>query len=158
MKRIILHWTAGTHQICETARQHYHRIIDGAGRTVEGVDIALNAGPIKKRGYAAHTLNCNTDSIGVAICAGFGATEKPLSLGKYPPTPAQIIELIRVVAVLCRRYNIPCTRQTVLTHGEVQGTLGIKQRGKWDLNHLPGTDMHGGDYIRAEVKKILNAS
>jgi len=156
MKRIIVHWTAGTHTPNGLDRTHYHRLIDGEGRTVTGVDIAKNAAPIQP-GYAAHTLNCNTDSIGVAICAAAGATENPLNFGKYPPTPVQLTELIRVVAVLCQRYGIPCTRTTVLTHGEVQAHLGITQRGKWDLKRLPGIAGSGGDWLRAEVKARLDA-
>lgn len=41
-----------------------------------------------------------------------------------------------VLADLCRRYAIPVTPSTVLSHAEVQGTLGIKQRGKWDISRL----------------------
>jgi N-acetyl-anhydromuramyl-L-alanine amidase AmpD len=155
MKRIILHWTAGTHTPNATDKLHYHRLITGDGRTVTGVPIERNAGPRMQAGYAAHTLNCNTDSIGVAVCCALGATETPLDFGAFPPTPAQLAEAVRVTAVLCRRYGIPCDRTHVLTHGEVQAHLCITQRGKWDLNRLPGVVGFGGDWIRREVKAAL---
>ena len=57
-------------------------------------------------------------------------------------------------------YNIPVTRQTILSHAEVQPTLGIKQRGKWDIAWLPGrataTDPIGcGDHLRKLVAEHM---
>lgn len=59
-------------------------------------------------------------------------------------------------AELCRQYDIPVSRTTVLTHAEVQPTLGITQRGKWDVTWLPGMSGPGapvavGDMLRARV-------
>lgn len=85
---------------------------------------------------ASHTLNCNTGSIGVSLCCMAGAVESPFKAGKAPMTREQWDKLAHVVADLCRRYDIPVTRKTVLSHAEVQGTLGIKQRGKGDFTRL----------------------
>jgi hypothetical protein len=68
-----------------------------------------------------------------------------------------------LVADLCRTYGIPVTRETVLTHAEVEPTLGVKQRGKWDLTRLPfRRDLVGalpvGDYMRERVLQILGDS
>ena len=65
-----------------------------------------------------------------------------------------------VLADLCQRYGIPVTPKTVLSHAEVQGTLGIKQRGKWDISKLAfdplvvGPDACGG-LMRGAVSRLL---
>lgn len=160
MKRIILHWSAGAHRASAIDRDHYHLLIEGDGRVVYGVhEISANKGPIRGA-YAAHTLNCNTDSIGIAVCAMAGAVQSPFSAGKYPITDAQLRQLVQEVARLAKGYNIPVTRQTILSHAEVQPTLGIKQRGKWDIAWIPGwksaTDPIGvGDHIRKLVAEQM---
>lgn len=136
MQRIIVHWTAGGHVASGLDKAHYHLLIEADGRLVRGVPtIDLNQAPARK-GYAAHTLNCNTGSIGVSLCCMAGAIESPFSAGKSPMTEIQWDKLPHVLADLCRRYGIPVTPQTVLSHAEVQGTLKIAQRGKWDIARL----------------------
>lgn len=160
MKRIIFHWTAGMHQASALDREHYHEVIQGDGSIVYGKHpISANKGPIKGS-YAAHTLNCNTDSIGIAVCAMAGAVQAPFSPGKYPITDAQLRQLVKEIARLAEGYRIPVTRQTILSHAEVQPTLGIKQRGKWDIAWIPGwksaTDPIGvGDRIRKLVSEEM---
>ena len=61
---------------------------------------------------------------------------------------------------LCRLHGIPVTRENVLTHAEVQSTLGIAQRAKWDVKWLPGmptaVDAHEiGDTLRERVATSL---
>ncbi|TPE47246.1 N-acetylmuramoyl-L-alanine amidase, partial [Amaricoccus solimangrovi] len=93
MKRVILHWTAGTNVVSALDRQHYHRIVDGEGSVFAGVwPIEANEsidpnGPVA---YAAHTLNCNTGSIGVALCGMVGAVEAPFSPGLHPINELQL--------------------------------------------------------------------
>ena len=164
MKRIIIHWTAGPHTPTGLDKQHYHKIIDGQGGVHDGVHpISANAGPLKSGAYAAHTLNCNTGSIGVALAAMAGAQERPFKAGKYPITPAQESTLTRLLVDLCDEYRIPITRETVLTHAEVQPTLGIKQKGKWDIAWLlgmtqPGDPVTVGDLIRNRVREARRTS
>jgi hypothetical protein len=156
MKRIILHWTAGRHTASATDRKYYHVIIQGDGTKVAGDHpISANKSPMKPS-YAAHTRNCNTDSIGVAVAAMWNAKERPFDAGPAPITPAQCDALVKAVAYLCIEYGIPVRGDTVLTHAEVQPTLGIKQSGKWDIRWLPGLPVAGdpvmvGDMIRARV-------
>ncbi|WP_107342002.1 N-acetylmuramoyl-L-alanine amidase, partial [Agrobacterium pusense] len=89
MDRIICHWTAGTHKATDFDRGHYHILIEADGNLVRGIpSIKLNEAPAK-RGYAAHTLNCNTGSIGVSLCCMGGSVEAPFMPGKYPMTKAQ---------------------------------------------------------------------
>jgi hypothetical protein len=160
MERIISHWTGGTHSVSAEDKRHYHIIIDGDGVEHKGaynIEANLNT---KDGHYAAHTQGCNTNSIGVSCCAMAGAKEKPLSFGDYPITEVQWAKLVEVNARLCREYGIEVTRQTVLTHAEVQQTLGIKQRQKWDISVLKfRPDLKGalavGDFLRASVKAKL---
>lgn len=156
MKRIILHWTAGAHTPSNLDKEHYHFIVAGDGAVVKGKHpVEANWKPVPGQ-YAAHTLNCNTGSIGVAVAAMDGAVERPFSAGKHPITPKQVDALVKLVRDLCRGYGIPVTRETVLSHAEVQPTLKIKQRGKWDIAWLPGMESPGdpvkvGDHIRGLV-------
>lgn len=160
MQRIIVHWTAGGHKASATDRKHYHLLLEGDGTLVRGnPSIALNQAPVKA-GYAAHTLNCNSGSIGVSLCGMAGAVERPFQAGKSPITMEQWAALPAVIAALCRRYSIPVTPSTVLSHAEVQATLGIAQRGKWDIAILPfdpalNTARKVGDSLRAAVKARL---
>jgi N-acetyl-anhydromuramyl-L-alanine amidase AmpD len=136
MKRIILHWTAGAHRASALDVEHYHILIQGDGTLVRGTHpIDANASASGPR--ASHTLNCNTQSIGVAVCCMSGARESPFDAGPFPMTERQWAVLAQVAAELCERYAIPVTSETVLAHGEVQANLHIKQKGKWDPLVLP---------------------
>jgi hypothetical protein len=160
MDRIICHWTAGSHKASSLDKDHYHLLIEGDGKVVRGTpSIDLNSQPKMKTGYAAHTLNCNTGSIGVSLCCMAGAEESPF----YPMTEAQWEMLSSVVAELCMRYDIPVTHRTVLSHAEVQDNLGIQQRGKIDIIALPFDPAFPrgakvvGDRLRKEVSAKLAA-
>ncbi|ASP84754.1 N-acetylmuramoyl-L-alanine amidase [Sinorhizobium meliloti] len=160
MERVICHWTAGAHKASDFDRSHYHILIEDDGKLIRGIaSIDLNEAPAKK-GYAAHTLSANSGSIGVSLCCMGGANEAPFDPGKYPMTREQWEALTSVVAVLCRRYSIPVTDKTVLSHAEVQNNLGIQQRGKWDFTRLAfDPSVKGakacGDKLRAEAKSKL---
>ncbi|MBD8665307.1 N-acetylmuramoyl-L-alanine amidase [Rhizobium sp. CFBP 8752] len=158
---IVFHWTAGQNKASDLDRSHYHLLIEGDGKHVRGVpSIDLNSLPKAKSGYAAHTLNCNTGFIGVSLCGMAGAIEIPFSAGKQPITRVQWDELSNVLAQLCKRYGIKVSRETVLSHAEVQTNLGIKQKGKWDIARLPfDGSIQGaiaiGDHMRAMVQSKL---
>lgn len=157
LKRIIWHWTAGTHAASQLDRAHYHYVITGEGVIVEGDHRPeANLGALREGGYAAHTLNANSGSIGIAVCAMARANDRPFATGPWPVTPAQVDALVELTAALCQIYQIPVSRETVLSHAEVQPTLRIAQRGKWDISWLPGMDAPGdpvevGDRLRARV-------
>ena len=160
MRRVICHWTAGAYVAGETDIEAYHILIEGSGALVRGrPSIALNSGRVKS-GYAAHTLNCNSGSIGVSLCCMADARERPFRAGRYPMTRTQWDALVVVVAELCRYYKIKVTPRTVLSHAEVEDTLGIKQRGKWDYARLPfDPGVVGpracGDKLRREVSAAM---
>jgi hypothetical protein len=157
MKRIIWHWTAGAGRASELDLEHYHYVINNDGAVSLGKwPVAANEKPVKGK-YAAHTLNCNTGSIGIAVAAMAGAVERPFNYGKHPITPNQVDALVTLSRKLGAQYGIPVTPETMLSHAEVQPTLKIKQRGKWDIAWLPGMAVPGdpvsvGNKLRAMVK------
>lgn len=160
MDRIILHWTAGKYTASGLDREHYHYLIESDGEIVAGkFPVAANKTLIPGH-YAAHTLNCNRNAIGVSMCAMFNAT--PENFGEFPYTKLQWSSMVDLVARLCVAYKIPVTRMTVLSHAEVEPTLQIKQRGKWDITVIPwNSAIKGpvavGDMFRLEVAAILAA-
>jgi hypothetical protein len=164
MQRIIWHWTAGGHKANQTDKRHYHFIIEGDGTIVEGNHPpqanAHISNPTDGNTYAAHTRGLNTGSIGIALASMRGATERPFNAGPSPITEAQLATLARLTAQLCTQYGIPLQRDTVLTHAEVQPTLKIAQRGKWDITWVPGMTGVGdpvavGDGLRDRVANAL---
>lgn len=137
MKRLIGHWTAGNHTASSTDRKAYHVLFEGDGKVVRGVpSISANSGSLKN-GYAAHTLNCNTDSIGASMCGMAGAVEVPFNPGRAPLTLTQWNAFVAGTAELADFYKIPIGHKTTLFHAEVQANLGITQRNKWDVIRLP---------------------
>lgn len=160
MKRVHLHWTAGLRTASSLDRKHYHLIVEGDTNLVRGdLPISANASPIRGN-YAAHTLRANTDAIGVSLAGMAGAQESPWRPGGHPINRDQWEAGVRVIAELCRTYDIDVSPVTVLTHAEVQKALGIAQRGKWDIARLAfepsvfGAEVVG-DRLRNEVRAVL---
>jgi len=161
MKRIILHWTAGGNRANATDKKHYHVMFEGDGQIVEGKHLIEDNESTSDGHYAAHTLNANTGSIGLALCGMRKAKEKPFDPGPSPYTRAALDAMIQYAATCCIMYNIPVTPQTVLSHAEVEDNLGIKQRNKWDITWLPGATKLSsaravGDYIRQEIQADID--
>lgn len=160
LERVICHWSAGAYKASGLDKTHYHLIVEGDGNLVRGVH-PISANGIGATGSrASHTLNCNTGSIGVSLACMAGAVERPFNPGRSPMTPTQWATLPRVVADLCRRYGIPVTERTVLSHAEVEPTLKIRQRGKWDFTWRPGMAAPGnpvkvGDELRHAVFNLM---
>lgn len=155
LHRIILHWTAGAEGVIELERQHYNLIIGQDARAHLGLYKPEANGRISGS-YAAHTRAMNSGSIGVALDAMAGARERPFWAGDAPITAAMIEVMTREVADLSLTYRIPVSPWTVLSHAEVQPTLGVWQRAKWDITWLPGMDGPGdpvlvGDRLRRQI-------
>lgn len=159
---IVFHWTAGAGMASGLDRTHYHYLVQRDGSVAAGTlkpEANINTADAR---YSAHTLGANSGRIGVAMCGMMGAVERPFNAGSAPISRVQVTAMCRLLADLCRQYQIPVTRQTVLSHAEVQPTLGIRQRGKWDVAWLPGMTTVGdpvviGDRIRADVLALLKA-
>lgn len=144
LTRIHLHWSGGSHTANAQDKAHYHIVIEGSGK-----EILCHAETAK----LAHTLNANGGAIGISMACMAGAVERPFAWGSAPMTMAQLHGLCKAAARLALKYDIPITRYSVLTHAEVQPTLGIAQRQKWDVCIIPGMSEPGnpnavGDRIR----------
>lgn len=135
-----LHWTAGAYGVISMEQKSYNGLVDQYGNRIDG-RFRPEAQAYYSPGRAAsHTLNANTGAFGLAADAMAGAQERPFNPGSAPLTWDQLWGLAEWTAELCAAYDIPVTRYSVLTHAEIQPTLGIKQRFKWDITWLP--DMH----------------
>ena len=96
MKRIIIHWTAGTYMPNSVELEHYHYLIDF--NQVPKEKASVKCGKCKPEDnlnctdgsrYAAHTGGGNTGSIGVAICGMLGY-QGIKQIGNYPIKPLQM--------------------------------------------------------------------
>lgn len=148
--------TAGTYQPNQIDYEHYHYLINGDGLLVEGKykpEDNINCYDGK---YAAHTGGGNTGSIGVALCGMFGFVNRETP-GDYPLTKVQCERAFKLIAELSKQYNIPVTKQTVMTHYEF-GLNNPKttSAGKIDIIYLPPYPEIEkdkiGDFIRAKVR------
>ena len=165
MNRIVWHHTGGTYTPNGTDKRAYHRLIDGDGQVHDGVfTIEANApGQIRRGAYAAHVWNLNTGSIGLSICAmGQGVWSDP-SGGRWPVKPVQVDALVAQTVRLSRAYGIPVNGRTVLSHAEVEPTLGVKQRNKWDFDYpvraVQSRDPVAiGDELRQEVMRAMGGA
>lgn len=158
MKRIHWHWTAGAPGINPKEADSYNFVVTWPdGEVIECVPIERQIPPLVNGAYAAHTKGANSWAIGIAVDAMAGAQERPFNAGKHPITQKQVDALVKLSRDLGHKYGIPVTRQTMLSHAEVQKTLGIKQNQKWDIMWLPGMDepgdaVHVGDSLRAMIR------
>lgn len=166
MKRIIIHWTAGRLQPNATDYQHYHYLINGDGIVIKG-KFPVSANEKCKTDarnnalYAAHCGGGNTGSIGVAMCGMY--TPKNTDFRNSPDalTKKQCESCFSLIAELCKAYNIPIEKNTVLTHYE----FGLSHpktssAGKIDIVYLPPypeiKSSEIGDFIRNKAKWYLN--
>lgn len=161
MSKIIAHWSAGSYTVSEVDKEHYHFIWDGDGVVHRGDHEVTDNESSSDNDYAAHTKNCNTGAIGVSLACMQNAVESPFNSGPYPMRKAQWLAMCRGIAQLCAFYKIKVTPQTVLSHGEVQGTLGIAQNGKWDYTRLSwAPEVQGakacGDLMREQVTMYMS--
>ena len=156
MEKIIIHWTAGCYYPTEYEKTHYHFLVDKDGKVHLGKFKPEDNLICRKNTYAAHTGGGNTKAIGVAVCAmaGFKSAK---DCGRYPITPKQFEACMKFCAELCKKYNIPITENTVMTHYE----FGIKHphtssAGKIDIIYIPSypwvIPKDIGGFIRSKIK------
>lgn len=151
----VWHWTAGANGLIELEKNAYNFLHDTKGNTYDGNStIAEQVMYDWRRGIgASHTKSMNTGWIGLSVDAMAGAKQtNPITWGSRPITWEGIDAMLERTAELCDEYGIPISRWTTLSHAEVQPTLGIKQRWKWDYAVLPG-DTKSRDPV--EVGNIL---
>jgi N-acetyl-anhydromuramyl-L-alanine amidase AmpD len=135
--RLILHWSAGSYKASASDKEHYHLMVQGDGTVVRGDHTIDDNNSTGDGDYAAHTSQLNTGSVGLSMCCMAGAEESPFDPGPYPMLESQWKMAAIVAADVCRAYDIRIDKSHVLSHAEVQPTLGITQRGKWDVARLP---------------------
>lgn len=155
IKRVIIHWTGGTYEPNRIDLASYNFVVDGKGVTYHGVPVQrhfLKDWPHNRAQgtYAAHTRRLNGGSVGVAACGMKDAVEDD-TFGDYPIKQVQFEELCETVASICLAYNITIGEETVLTHAEVDGTLGVRQRSKWDYNVRPWQDEPDADVSAFDI-------
>lgn len=148
MKRIIIHWTAGSWTPCQTDKNSYHFVVDGTGRVYSGKYKPEDNEDCSDGKYAKHTGGGNTGSIGIAVCAMYSDS--------YPITRPQIEALFKKCAELCKQYHIPITPQTVMTHYEFgKAHPNTTSKGKIDITKIAPfpkvTPGQCGDFIRSKI-------
>lgn len=149
INRITIHHTGGAHTPNATDLNAYHFVVDGAGKVHDGRwPVSANVGRLSPGRYAAHTLGLNTGNIGVSMAAMHGGQWGNPRASKAFPTTAQVDATVAHVATLADRYGIRPDRRFILTHAEVQTTLGITQRQKWDFDYDPYGLMDTRDPVR----------
>lgn len=156
MKKIIIHWTAGTYTPNEHEKKCYHFLVDKDGKIHAGF-YPPEANLVCKKGkYAMHTGGGNTNAIGVSMCAMAGFVSSK-NTGKYPITPKQFEACMKLCADLSKKYNIEITPQTVQTHYEFGLTHpNTTSAGKIDIIYLPPypwvSKQDIGSFIRSKIK------
>ncbi len=155
LKRIIIHWDAGTGNVTEHAKECYHFLVDKKAEVFKGTHTPEDNTSCKDGVYAAHTGGGNTGSIGVSLLGMYGFTQKEKKTN-YPINRIQFERGMLLVAQLCKKYCIPITENTVLTHYEFgRKHPDTTSRGKIDIIHLPFNPnlcpSEVGSYIRRKV-------
>lgn len=154
--RSITHWTGGPGRATALDRKHYHRIVEFDGTLVDGAQAIEDNITTADGDYAAHTLRLNTGSAGFAMAGMGGAVEDPFDPGPFAIQERQFEAHCALLARWHLEQGIPVTPRSCLTHAEVEGTYGVRQRGKWDLTRLVfKPELRGaravGDYLRERV-------
>lgn len=155
LERIIIHWTAGTYIPNDVDRSHYHFLITGAGKIENGKFKPEDNLNCKDGKYAEHTGGGNTGSIGIAFCGMLGFKNKD-NVGSFPLQQIQLEAGYKFIAELCKKYKIPITPQSIMTHMEF-GLAHPKttSSGKIDICFIPYNPslhpMQIGNYIRGKV-------
>lgn len=162
--RIHWHWTASTYAVNWDVVKHYNYVFDKDGNKYDGgTPPQQQAVYIPNKFGVSHTLNANTHAVGLSVAAMGGAEANwstgAVNQGKYPLTWEGIDAMLKETAILCKIFDIRPSQWTTLSHAEVQGTLGIKQNGKWDFQVLPDnptklmTAQATGDILRKRMQE-----
>mgnify|MGYP001063865874 CR=1 FL=1 len=161
VRGVVWHWTAGANGIISLERKAYNFLHDTKGNTYDGMaTVASQVMYDWRKGIgASHTLNMNTGWIGQSVDAMAGAKQtNPITWGSHPITWDGIDAMLEHTAELHDEYGFPISRWTTLSHAEVQPTLGIRQKWKWDYVVLPGDTVSRdpvevGDILRDRLKE-----
>ncbi|ANJ20725.1 hypothetical protein RDp07_gp65 [Roseobacter phage RD-1410Ws-07] len=160
VRGVVWHWTAGANGLIELELNAYNFLHDTIGRTYDGNHtIAEQVRYDWRKGIgASHTRKMNTGWVGCSVDAMAGSKQaNPMQWGSHPITWDGIDAMLEQTADICEEYEVPISKWTTLSHAEVQPTLGVKQKWKWDYTVLPG-EINGfqdpveiGDKLRARM-------
>ena len=155
MKKIIIHWTAGTNSPNSVDKQHYHYLIDSKGNVINGTYRPEDNLDCTDGRYAQHTGGGNTGSIGISMCGMYNFSSRT-KVGPYPLTKVQVERCFKLVAELSKKYGIPITKENVMTHYEFGNTHPkTTSAGKIDIVYLPCypniKQAEVGDFIRSKA-------
>ncbi len=156
MKKVVIHWTAGANQPNNTDYEHYHFLVNKDGIVIAGKYTPEDNENCNDGKYAQHCGGGNTGAIGVSMCGMYGFKDKN-NVGEYPLTKKQCEATFKLVAELCKKYNIAITNKTVLTHYEFgQSHPNTSSYGKIDIVYMPPypeiEENKVGDFIRNKVR------
>ena len=159
IKRLILHWTAGSYAASFYDKQFYHFLIDGEGNLHRGIYAPEANLDVSDGKYAAHTGGGNTDSVGVALCA-MANYQNPHNAGRFPIKPKQLEACLAFCAKVCKKYHIPVDENHVMTHYEFGRKYPhTSSFGKIDITYLPpypNVDRANvGGFLRQKIKWYL---
>lgn len=163
IRGVIWHWTAGANGIIALEKEAYNFLHDTKGNTYDGFHtVASQAMYDWRKGIgASHTRNMNSGWIGESVDAMAGAKQtNPITWGSHPITWEGIDAMLEHTMDMCNEYHIPVSKWTTLSHAEVQPTLGVTQKWKWDYTVLPGDTKSGdpvavGNILRKRMMEIF---
>lgn len=171
LNRVHWHWTAGDYLVTpipgpnNDEADHYNDVFDLNGKHTAGVPAIDQAYYDSGVRGASHTLSANTGAIGVSVAAMGDASYhgSVADSGKWPINWVQIDAMLKRTAEYCKMYDIEVSKWTTLSHAEIQPTLLITQKGKWDIRVLPDDlklvldPVKAGDILRRRLsEKFLN--
>jgi hypothetical protein len=136
--RITAHHTGGGYKPNATDLAAYPKCIDGDGQVHHG-KFPLLANAVGRKlvagAYYPHTRGLNSGNLGIALCAMASGVWANPRASKAFPRLVQIDALIDEMAKDCREFGIVPSREHTLSHAEVEPTLGVKQKQKWDFDY-----------------------
>lgn len=164
IKRIHWHWTGGSYNVTWQTAKHYNYVFDEKGKLYGGQPV-LDQARYRAGVYgASHTLMANTGAVGLSVAGMAGANviwgSGVVYQGKYPITWDSIDAMLKKTVELCKEYDIKPSAWTTLSHAEVEDTLNIRQRAKWDLRVLPESTQllsakECGDILRERLLRFV---
>jgi hypothetical protein len=164
--RITAHHTGGGYRPTADDLRAYHISIDGEGQRHKGVhplDANAAGKALTTGAYYPHTWKLNSGNFGISVCSMVkGDWNNPRATAAYPRA-VQIDAMIEEIALRCREFSIQPSRTHTLSHAEVEPTLGVKQKNKWDFDYQIRTvavrePVSIFDEIRQEVSKQLGVT
>lgn len=152
--------SAGDYYPNKTDLEHYHYLIDKNGNIYLGQYTPEDNENCNDGKYAAHTGGGNTGAIGVSYCGMLNFRSRN-DIGTRPLTAIQLEAGFKLCAELCKKYDIPVTPSTVMTHYEFGVSHpNTSSRGKIDIIYLPSYAWVGkndvGAFIRSKIRWYYN--